>query len=295
MPGGKIMNTAVKIIKGIIIGIATLVPGVSGGTMAIILGLYDDIIHSISSFFSDIRKNTLFLLTVGIGGIIGLFGFSWIMKFLLSNFRFPMIYFFIGVIIGGILFLYKKTETPDRRMADWIYFAIGFIIIIVMKVYDGTIVNLANSTGVLQFVFLFFAGIIIAIALILPGISTSFMLLAIGLYDIFIDAVSNVKLNYLVPIGLGTVFGVLTTTRVLENSMNKKPRPTYLLILGFVVGSILQVFPGLPGGLYTLLSVGATGFTTEVLLGIAEVIGSIAALVLGYFLIRYMGRKFGDI
>lgn len=289
------MNTAVKIIKGIIIGIATLVPGVSGGTMAIILGLYDDIIHSISSFFSDIRKNTLFLLTVGIGGIIGLFGFSWIMKFLLSNFRFPMIYFFIGVIIGGIPVLYKKTETPDRRMADWIYFAIGFIIIIVMKVYDGTIVNLANSTGVLQFVFLFFAGIIIAIALILPGISTSFMLLAIGLYDIFIDAVSNVKLNYLVPIGLGTVFGVLTTTRVLENSMNKKPRPTYLLILGFVVGSILQVFPGLPGGLYTLLSVGATGFTTEVLLGIAEVIGSIAALVLGYFLIRYMGRKFGDI
>jgi len=291
----KFMNAAINIIKGIVIGIATLVPGVSGGTMAIILGLYDDIIHSISSFFSDIRKNTLFLLTVGIGGVIGLFGFSWIMKFLLSNFRFPMIYFFIGVIIGGIPVLYKKTANADKKTADWIYFAIGFIIILVMKIYDGTIVNLANSTGLLQFVFLFFAGIVIAVALILPGISTSFMLLAIGLYDIFIDAVSNIKLNYLIPIGLGTVFGVLTTTRILESSMNKKPRQTYLLILGFVVGSIIEVFPGLPGGIYTLLSAGTTGFTTEVLLGIAEIFASVAALILGYFLIRFMSKKFGDL
>ncbi|NLM11099.1 MAG: DUF368 domain-containing protein [Clostridiaceae bacterium] len=292
------MNVTVKnIIKGVIIGIATLVPGVSGGTMAIILGLYDDIIHSISSYFSDIKRNTIFILTVGIGGAIGLFGFSWIMKFLLSQFRFPMTYLFIGVIIGGIPVLYQKVNTGERRNVDWLYFVIGFIIILVMKFYDVTIVNLANSTGVLQFVFLFFAGIIIAVALILPGISTSFMLLAIGLYDIFIDAISNVKLNYLVPIGLGTVFGVLTTTRILENSMEKKPRQTYLLILGFVVGSVLQVFPGFPEGFYKLLSIGriAEILTGEVLLGIVEIIASIASLILGYFLIRFMSKKFGDI
>ena len=290
------MNIATNIIKGIVIGIATLVPGVSGGTMAIILGLYDDIIHSISSFFSDVKKNTLFILTVGIGGVIGLFGFSWIMKFLLSHFRFPMIYLFIGVIIGGIPVLYKKIDIADKRKTDWLYFVIGFIIILVMTLYDGTIVNLANSTGVLQFIFLFFAGIIIAVALILPGISTSFMLLAIGLYDIFIDAISNIKLNYLLPIGLGAVFGVLTTTRILENCMNKKPMPTYLLILGFVIGSVMQVFPGLPEGLYTLLSINNMGniTTPEVLLGVAEIIASIAALILGYFLIRFMSKRFGD-
>lgn len=291
------MDTAIKnIIKGIVIGIATLVPGVSGGTMAIILGLYDNIIHSISSFFSDIKKNTIFLMTVGIGGVIGLFGFSWIMKFLLSQFRYPMIYLFIGVIIGGIPVLYRKINTADKRPVDWIYFVIGFLIILVMTIYDGTIVNLANSTGILQFVFLFFAGIIIAIALILPGISTSFMLLAIGLYDIFIDAVSNVKLNYLLPIGLGTLFGVLTTTRVLENCMNKRPRQTYLLILGFVIGSVLQVFPGLPEGVYTLMSVNTAGNITgtEILLAIAEIVASIATLILGYLLIRFMSKRFGE-
>lgn len=78
-----------------------------------------------------------------------------------------------------------------------------------MNLFNVTIVNLANSTGILQFVFLFVAGIVIAVALILPGISTSFMLLAIGLYDVFIDAISNVKLNYLIPSVWGWFSGFL--------------------------------------------------------------------------------------
>lgn len=290
------MKSLVNIIKGVVIGIATLVPGVSGGTMAIILGLYDDIIRSISSFFSDIKKNTVFIVTVGIGGAIGMFGFSWIMKYLLSNFKFPMIYFFMGVIFGGIPLLYEKANAGTKRKTDIIYFILGFVIILIMTFNVGTIVNLANSTGILQFLFLFLAGIIIAVALILPGISTSFMLLAIGLYDIFIDAVSNLKFAYLIPIGLGTLFGVLATTRVLENCMNNKPRPTYLLILGFVLGSVLQVFPGLPEGFYTLISIGniADIVTPVVLLGVAEVLASIAALLLGFILIRFMSKRFAD-
>ncbi len=203
------MDKLVNVLKGIIIGIATLVPGVSGGTMAIILGVYDDIIHSISSFFSDVRKNAVFLATVGIGGVIGLFGFSRLMEYLLANFRYPMIYLFIGVIIGGIPVLYKKTDTGNKKAVDWIFFAAGFVIVLIMNLFNVTIVNLANSTGILQFVFLFVAGIVIAVALILPGISTSFMLLAIGLYDVFIDAISNVKLNYLIPSVWGWFSGFL--------------------------------------------------------------------------------------
>ncbi|UZQ85313.1 DUF368 domain-containing protein [Thermoclostridium stercorarium] len=164
-----------------------------------------------------------------------------------------------------------------------------------MNLFNVTIVNLANSTGILQFVFLFVAGIVIAVALILPGISTSFMLLAIGLYDVFIDAISNVKLNYLIPIGLGVVFGVLTTTRILENSMNKKPRQTYLLILGFVVGSVIEVFPGLPEGFDTILSGGTGEVVSEILPAVLEIVASAATLILGYLLIRFMSKKFGDI
>jgi putative membrane protein len=266
----------VYIIKGVVIGIATLVPGVSGGTMAIILGVYDDIIHSISSFFKDMKKNIIFLGTVGIGGVIGLFAFSGLMELALEHFRFPMVYLFIGVIIGGIPVLYKKASAQGIKALDWIFFVIGLAIILVMSLYDGTIVNLANSTGVLQFIFLFFAGIVIAVALILPGLSTSFMLLAIGLYEITLSAISTRNLGYLIPLGLGTVTGILGTTRLLENCMKKKPKQTYLLILGFVIGSIADILleTGLPAGL--------------------DIVLSIAALLLGFVVIRMLSEKFSE-
>lgn len=268
------MKTIIQIIKGIIIGIATLVPGVSGGTMAIILGLYDDIIHSISSFLKDIKGNVIFLGTVGIGGIIGLFGFSRLMRFCLDNFKYPMIYLFIGIIIGGIPVLYKKANVGKRKLSNWLYFAIGFLIILVMSLYTGTIVNLANSTGILQFVFLFSAGIIIAVALILPGISTSFMLLALGLYDITINAISKPEINFLIPIVLGVGFGIIATTKLLENCMAKKPAQTYMLILGFVIGSIVEVFPGIPHGL--------------------DIAISVATLMFGFIVIRTMGERYSE-
>ncbi len=270
------MKYLVLVIKGIVIGIATMVPGVSGGTMAIILGVYDDIIHSISSFFKDMKKNIVFLGTVGIGGIIGLFVLSKLMELALTHFKVPMVYLFIGVIIGGIPVLFKKASCEKLRVVDWLFFTFGLAIIVVMSLFDVSIVNLANSTGILQFVFLFFAGIIIAVALILPGLSTSFMLLAIGLYEKTNNAISNLELSYLIPIGLGAAAGILATTKVLENCMKNKPRQTYMLILGFVTGSILDIVleTGLPSGL--------------------NIVISIATFVLGFVVIRMLSEKFSE-
>lgn len=249
------MKKIINFIKGTIIGIAMLVPGVSGGTMAIILGLYDEMIHAVSSFFKDIKKNTTFLFVVGIGGITGIFLFGRIIEYSLELFRMPMIYLFLGLIVGGIPILYKKATNGSKTKNDWLYLVIGFLIILVMSLYKGTLVDLASSTGILKFLFLILSGIIIAIALILPGISTSFMLLVLGLYDITLKAINNLEVNFLIPIILGVGIGVIATTKVLENFLNKKPRPTYLVILGFVIGSIMEVFPGVPVGFDILVSI----------------------------------------
>ncbi|MDD2203167.1 MAG: DUF368 domain-containing protein [Bacilli bacterium] len=268
------MEKTVNVIKGVVIGIATLVPGVSGGTMAIILGVYDQMIHAISSFFKDIKENTIFLATLGIGALVGILAFSRIIEYSLENFRFPMIYLFLGVILGGIPVLYKKTLVGQKDKKDWFCFVIGFIIIMLMNIYHGTFVNLAVTTGFLNFLFLIIAGIIIAVALILPGISTSFMLLAIGLYDITLSAINNVELNFLIPIIIGIVVGVITTTRILENLLNNKPRPTYMLILGFVLGSIIEVFPGIP---------------VEI-----DIISSLLTFILGFVTIRFISNKYSE-
>lgn len=268
------MKTIINFFKGIIIGLATLVPGVSGGTMSIILGVYDEMIHALSTIFKNLKKNFLFLGTLGIGGIVGILSFSRIIEYCLTNFMFPTIYLFLGVIFGGLPVLYKKTNTTNKAKKDFIYFMIGLAIILIMTLYKGTIINLAASTGILNYLFLILAGIIIAVALILPGISTSFMLLSLGLYDITIKAINNIEINYLLPIMIGCVFGVITTTKILEKLLRKKPRQTYLLILGFVAGSIIEVFPGIPGGM--------------------NIIYTIITFIAGFMAITFISRRYND-
>ena len=123
--------------------------------------------------------------------------FSKLIEYALDNFRYPTMYFYRNCY-WGIPVLYQKVDNSKGQVKNWLYFGLGFIIVLVMSIYNGTIVNLANSTGVLQFIFLFIAGIVISVALILPGISTSFMLLVLGMYDITIKAINNLYVSYLV-------------------------------------------------------------------------------------------------
>jgi putative membrane protein len=262
------------IIKGIVIGIAMLVPGVSGGTMAIILGLYNEMICAVSSFFSNVKKNISFLGFLAIGGLIGVFGFSKLIEYSLNNFKVPVLYLFLGIILGGIPILYKQASAGNKTKKDWFYFISGFIIVVIMAYYNGTIVNLASSTGILNFMFLILAGIIIAVALILPGISTSFMLLVLGLYDITLKAINEFRFNYLIPIIIGVGIGVIATTKLLEKFLTNNPRQTYMLILGFVAGSIIEVFPGIPMGF--------------------DLVVSTITLVIGFVCIRYISQKYKE-
>ncbi len=264
------MGNIVTVIKGVVIGLATLVPGVSGGTMAIILGVYDDLIHSISSFFKDWKKNGLFLIQIGIGSVIGVGAFSKIIEQALVKYENPMIYLFLGIICGGIPVLYKKSLSSERKKSDLMFLGIGFIIVFIMTLQPSAVFTLATNTGVKSTIFLVIAGFIIAVALILPGISTSFMLLTLGLYSITLEAINTFNLAYLVPIGIGAVIGTLSTTKAIENLLEKYPSKTYLLILGFVIGSLLEVFPGIPEGF--------------------DIIYCIITFVIGFAVIKYMSR-----
>ncbi|ERK29336.1 DUF368 domain-containing protein [Clostridium intestinale] len=264
------MGNIVTVIKGVVIGLATLVPGVSGGTMAIILGVYDDLIHSISSFFKDWKKNSLFLIQIGIGAVVGMGAFSKIIEQALVKYENPMIYLFLGIICGGIPVLYKKSLSSERKKSDLMFLVIGFIIVFIMTLQPSAVLTLATNTGVKSTIFLVIAGFIIAVALILPGISTSFMLLTLGLYSITLEAINTFNLAYLVPIGIGAIIGTLSTTKVIENLLEKYPSKTYLLILGFVIGSLLEVFPGIPEGF--------------------DIIYCIITFTVGFAVIKYMSR-----
>jgi len=265
-------------LKGIVIGVSTLVPGVSGGTMAIILGIYDKIIHSISNFFKDIKNNTIFLGVVGVGGLIGIFAFSNIIDYGLKNFRFIMIFLFLGIIVGGMPVLFKKAEIKSIKVFDIIMFLIGVILVVLTSFSKSTVVNLASSEGMINMLFMVLAGFIMAVALVLPGISGSFFLLTIGLLELTTSAIKNLNMPYLIPFALGIALGVILTTKALESLMNKHTKPTYLIILGFVIGSIFVIFKdNIPSGI--------------------DILYSAIAMIVGYFItntITRLGKRYGE-
>jgi len=238
--GSEGMKDVILILKGAMIGISTLIPGASGGTMAIILGVYDRLIHSVSYFMKDKRGNLLFLLKIGAGTAIGILLFSRLIDFGLKHFYFPMIALFLGMICGGIPVLLQRAKSAVSRKRDYVFSLLGLSVALSMMLQPPELINVAGMDGVLNFAYLTVVGIVVSIALVLPGISASFMLLALGMYEtVFLEAVQTLNLAFLLPIGLGVLLGTVCTAKALEKVMLRYPRKTYLLILGFIAGSVV--------------------------------------------------------
>lgn len=241
-------NRIVTFIKGFIIGGTMLVPGFSGGTMAIILGIYEELITSVSGFFRNVKKNTAFLALFSTGGIAGMLMFSKSILSLLDAYRMPVLYFFIGAVIGGIPMIIKSCGLKRLNMTSALYVIAGAVAVLSLALIPKGIFNPDKMFSVSGFLILLAAGFFAAIALVLPGISVSFVLLILGIYEEIIAAMDSFNIPYLAVVGAGLVLGIITTTRALEYAMKNYTRPSYLIILGFVLGSVLPIFPGAPSG-----------------------------------------------
>lgn len=257
--------------KGLVVGASMLVPGVSGGTTAIILGIYDDLIHAVSGFFRAIRQNALFLLLFCVGAGIGMLLFARAILFAVETWRFPMMYFFIGAIFGSLPMLYKQATVKKFSVLYPIFALLGVAIVLSLGFLpkpEGAF----ESGGLANIGMTLASGIIIAIALILPGISTSHMLLVLGMYQPTLKAIETLDVAFLLPIVVGVGIGIILTTRLLELALEKFPQFAYFAIMGFVLGSIAspEVFPGIPSGLMIL--------------------GCLATFAAGYVVIRIVSK-----
>ncbi len=233
-------------LKGAAIGGTMLIPGVSGGTMAIMLGLYDRLIRAVSEFFRHMRESFLFLFWFCLGGGAGIFLLAQPLLRLMEAFPFPAGYFFMGAIAGSVPLTYQKSSVRSFSWRVPVYVLLGAGIAWLLSGTPAFRLEAAEGAGML--LLLVFAGFIAAVALVLPGISVSYLLLVLGLYDRTIRAITALDLAFLLPMGVGLVIGVFATTKLLERLMERHPQPTYLVILGFMLASLPAVFPGLPIG-----------------------------------------------
>ena len=238
----------ITIIKGMIVGGTMLVPGVSGGSMAMILGIYDRLVSSVSSFMKHKRESFLFLVLFSLGGGFGMLLFANPLLGLIERYPMPTLYFFLGAVAGGVPLIIKQAGIKTFSWKAPLYVAVGLLVVFIFAILPTGTFQSEMEAGFVSFLLLMLAGFIAAVALVLPGISVSYLLLLMGLYDETIRAIGEFYLPFLIPLGMGLFLGIILTTKVLELAITKHPQSTYLIILGFVLGSMAEVFPGIPRG-----------------------------------------------
>ena len=247
-------NNIMLIVKGFILGIANIIPGVSGGTLAITLGIYEELINTISHIFSNFKKNLKFLIPIGIGAVLSVLLMSKLVTYSLDKFPIPTTLFFIGLIVGGIPLIFNKVKGKKKEIKNMIGFLIPFVLVIIMAFMKdpSNVVNL-NSINPIMFLILFIVGVIAAATMVIPGVSGSFVLMLIGFYKPIMSTISKLtdfsllghNISVLLPFGIGIIIGIIGVAKLIEYLLSKHELLTYHIILGFITASIISLFMSL--------------------------------------------------
>ncbi len=276
------MKNIKLMLKGFVMGIANIIPGVSGGTLAITLGVYEDLIKAISHFFSNIKKNLQFLIPIGIGMVLSLAILSNVIGFSLEHYPIPTTLFFVGLILGGIPLLYQTIRHEPKSGSNLGVFLLTFLFVAIFAfLKTGDQMVSFSHMNVMGYIVLFFVGVIAAATMVIPGISGSFVLMLLGYYEPIINTIRDLtKFNHvmdnlfiLVPFGIGVALGIIVIAKIIEYLLEKQPVKTYFGIIGFVLASLISII--LP--LFDL-----TFDVVQVMIGIVLLLfGSIVAYKLG--------------
>ena len=247
------MTFLILVAKGFLIGLAFIIPGVSGGTIAVYLGVYDEMIHAIGHIFSEFKKSVRLLVPIMLGAALAIIGLAALLGWLIDKNSFIVLMLFIGLIIGGIPALLGKIRKPYTK-GVWIAFASAFLLVVALIVGDK--LQMGESIAyfelnVWHFLLLIILGAAASMTMIVPGISGSALLMTLGFYTAIVTNVvgkifefANLSYNLFVviPFALGIALGVILFSRVIGGLLKNKPRETYGAILGFVAASVIGIF-----------------------------------------------------
>jgi putative membrane protein len=253
------VNYFSNFLKGILIGIGCIAPGVSGGVIAMIFGLYEKLMEAVSNFFKSMVKYTKFLLPIGLGGIIGIVGFSKVLKYVLDEFPMPSTYTIAGLIIGTLPILFKRANKKGFKKIYLIPFVITFTLAILLMLIEfssvkPTAVSVANINTI-DIVKLIIYGVIIAGSIVIPGISGSVILMILGVYGIVLGAIAEMNIVLLIPLAIGLGSGILLFSKLMDYLLNTQYSFTYYGILGFAIGSVPQIIQGFSLDFIGILSI----------------------------------------
>lgn len=247
--GRSIRDYIIIGLKGMGMGAADVVPGVSGGTIAFISGIYEELLTSISNVNFGLLKtlkkegfkvawkqlNGAFLASLFLGIFISIVSLAKTIKYLLENEPILLWSFFFGLVVASIIFIGKQVE-------NWNY---KFLFLAMFGVAFGYIITIASSTTLteINYLFLVFAGAIASCAMILPGISGSYILLLMGVYPVVMTAITHRDFTIISAIGIGVILGLLLFSRLLKWLFKKYKNQMLVVLTGLMLGSLNKVWP----------------------------------------------------
>lgn len=248
------MEKILLVIKGFFMGVANVIPGVSGGTIALILGIYENFISAISNLFSNLKENLKFLIPIAIGMGISIITTSKVVSYSYDNFPLPTLMFFVGLVFGGVPMLMNnvKGTKETKKVSSYIIFLLTFLLVVFMSSYKFIFsINSEvsfSSMNLFNYIVLFIVGVVAAATMVIPGISGSLVLMILGYYYPIINTINgvfnnNIAHNILIlgVFGIGVLVGIILISKLLEMLFNKYKTKTYFGVLGFVIASIFAI------------------------------------------------------
>lgn len=226
----------INFLKGIIVGIGGISPGLSGSILLVIFGLYNKTIEAIGTLFKDIKKNLKFLVPLFLGFGVGVFLFSKIVDYFITNYEMHTRYTFLGLVLGTIPIFYKEVKNEGFSNKYYIFMVISFILGFSLFFFNSNLFPTVTNPNLVQSVIL---GIAVAGSTIIPGVDSAVILSSLGLYELYVSSIAELNFSVLIPAGFGLIIGAL----IISFFVNKLIKRYYTASFSVIFGLFLSIIP----------------------------------------------------
>lgn len=238
------MEFVYRFIMGILIGAGAILPGISSGVLCVIFGIYDKLVNSILEFFKNWKENIKFLFPIILGVGIGVILFGNLLKTLFNLYPIPTKAAFLGLILGCVPSLFKVANSKNGFRLHYLFYTLlSFVFTTLLLILENNFTNntLTKSSNAL---FLVLSGFIMSAGIVVPGVSSTVLLMILGTYGTYLDAVASINITVLLPMGIGLIVGGLLFLKLTQYLLKNYFAQTYYTIIGFVLGSLFILWPG---------------------------------------------------
>ena len=227
-------------------GAGAILPGISSGVLCVIFGIYETLLNCTLNFFKNIKYNFKLLFPIGLGTLVGVILLGNILKYVFYAYPVQTKFMFIGLIIGSVPELLKKANSKKGfKLSYLIYFIFSFSVGVLLVLLEKKLNFSGNNINQFSFAYLLISGFFMSAGVIIPGVSSTLILILMGVYDAYLLSVSSLYIPFLLPLGIGLIIGSFICMKLIKFLLDNYYSQTFYCIIGFTLGSIFVLYPGI--------------------------------------------------